>query len=270
MPNTTYTAQLLTLMSFQTYERRYFPRIIYPGREELELVLDGKAILKTAHQEIRLTPGDLVWHKPGDQTICSDHDNQPYECLIMAFEINPQRSLRKARVNHWVGAISARQFAEDALRRLTDHVEDPEFSEYLYCALKVHTKPTNTLENQPLSHYASGAFDKAFQHISDHFLNKNLSVDAVADAAHISVSQLHSIFKQQTDLTPYQMINQCRMEHAFTLLTTNRPIKQVAAMSGFDSESGFIRAFKKKYGNSPGALKKMHSMNLGAPLKSAV
>jgi len=260
MPNTPYVASLLSLMSFQTYDRHYLPRIIYPGREEIELVLDGQAILKTPHQEYRVGPGDVIWHRPGDQTICSTRESHPYECIILALEINPRRSLRRSRMNRWSGVISIRQFAEDALRRLTEHVNDPEFAEYLYCALKVHCEPMLGADFQSLSHSSALAFDKAFQFISDHFKDPALTVDMVADAAFVSVSQLHNIFHEKTDLTPYQMINQCRMEYALTLVSENRPIKQVAAMSGFESESGFIRAFKKKYGSSPGALKKQHQV----------
>jgi AraC-like DNA-binding protein len=258
MPNSAYVASLLSLMSFKTYDQNYLPRMTYPGREELELVLDGQALLKTPQFECRVGPGDLIWHRPGDQTICSNREGDAYECLILAFEINPQRSLRRSRFNRWTGAIGVRPFAEDALRRLTTHVNNDEFAEYLYCALKVHSTPVMRKEQPVLNHTSAVAFDKAFQHISNHFKDKSLSVDSVAEAATVSSSQLHSIFKTQTDLTPYQMINQCRMEYAMTLLTENRPIKQISAMSGFDSESGFIRAFKKKYGTSPGAFKKMH------------
>ena len=265
MPNTPYVATLLSLMSFQTYDRHYLPRIIYPGREEIELVLDGQAILKTPQGEQRVGPGDLIWHQPGDQTIASTRERVPYECLILALKTNPGRSLRRSRMNHWTGVISARQFAEDALRRLSDHVDDPEFAEYLYCALKIHSEPQYNTDLQSVSHSSALAFDKAFQFISEHFSDPALTVDNVAEAALVSVSQLHNIFRGKTDLTPYQMINQCRMEYALTVLSENRPIKQVAAMSGFESEGGFIRAFKKKYGHSPGALKR-HHQRLSVPV----
>jgi AraC-like DNA-binding protein len=255
MQHTSYVASLLTLMPFQTYDRFYLPRLIYPGREEMELVLDGNALLKTKDAEYRVGPGDLVWHRPGDQTISSCKDGQPYECMIMAFKLNPMRSLRKARLNRWSGVISARQFADDALRHLTEQIDDHDYAEYLYCALKVHTTPVWNTQPHTLSHSSELAFDKAFQQISLHFKNKSLSVEAVAESANISASKLHSLFKERLNKTPYQLINQCRMEYALRLLAENRSIKQITTMSGFDSESGFIRAFKKKYGCSPGSMK---------------
>ena len=260
MPNTTYVASLLSLMSFNTYDQRYVPRMVFPGREEMELVLDGRAILKTPEADYQIGPGDLIWHRPGDQTVCSNREGDAYECIILAFEINPLRSLRRSRLNHWTGTISARQFAEDAMRRLSDHINDNEFAEYLYCALKVHSTPIIAKATQALTYTSAIAFDKAFQYISNHFKDKVLNIDAVADAARVSSSQLHTLFKEQTDLTPYQLINRCRMEYALVLLAENRTIKQVACMSGFDSESGFIRAFKKRYGSSPGVFRKSHQV----------
>ncbi|MBU2864302.1 helix-turn-helix transcriptional regulator [Reinekea forsetii] len=258
MPNTTYVASLLSLMSFKTYDQSYVSRMIVPGREEMELVLDGQAVLKTPHAEYRIGPGDLIWHRPGDQTICSNKEGDAYECVILSFKINPHRSLRKSRLNHWTGSISARQFAEDALRQLGDHINDSEFAEYLYCALKVHSTPVHGTHTSSINYTAAIAYDKAFQYISTNFRDKALSIDAVANAATVSASQLHTLFKEQTELTPYQLINRCRMEFALSLLAENRTIKQVACMSGFDSESGFIRAFKKTYGSSPGLFKKKH------------
>jgi AraC-like DNA-binding protein len=261
MPNTTYVASLLSLMSFKTYDQCYVPRMIYPGREEMELVLDGQALLKTPQAELRVGPGDLIWHRPGEQTICSNKEGDAYECIILSFEINPHRSLRRSRLNHWSGTISARQFAEDAMRRLSDQINDSEFAEYLYCALKVHSTPVIGAHSPSISYTAAIAYDKAFQYISNNFRDKALSIDAVANAATVSSSQLHTLFKEQTELTPYQLINRCRMEYALALLAQNRTIKQVACMSGFDSESGFIRAFKKCYGSSPGLFKKNHQEN---------
>jgi len=51
-----------------------------------------------------------------------------------------------------------------------------------------------------------------------------------------------------------QLKNKARREHAIRLLLqTRKPVKQVAAAVGFDSEKSFARAFREWTGVAPSA-----------------
>lgn len=240
---------LLVLMTFSTFGKHYSSRIVPSGREELELILGGRAVFHHNDQTIYLGPGDVVWHKSGDRTISSDSASDDYECLIITFAIKPA-SPPPYRLLHWNGVIGLRQFAEDALNQLDNYGNEPEFCEYLYNSCKIHSSPFCRVESD-LSFPSERAFNQAYQFIAKNFMQPSLTVNLVADAAHISLSLLHAIFKERTGMTPHQKMIQFRMERALEALLENRPKKQVAVMTGFSSESGFTRAFKKYYGSSP-------------------
>jgi AraC-like DNA-binding protein len=233
------------ITQFNTQGRAYKPRTILPGREELELVLGGRACFTLADKTIPLHAGDLVWHKEGDSTIFSNQNSDDYECIILSFSVSEMHS-PLARVRHWSGKISLRQFVEDALDHLDKNQQNPEFAEYLYTACKIHTHPIQ-IHNSTLTFSAETAYNTAIQTITEHFNKPTFNVAKLAEVAHVSTSTLHQIFKDQTGNTPHFKILQFRMDHACALLAENRPLKQVAAQCGFESESGFSRAFKKYF-----------------------
>lgn len=74
----------------------------------------------------------------------------------------------------------------------------------------------------------------------------------MAAKAHVSASRLYSLFRERLGKTPHQSLLQYRMEKAMQMLIRNQPLKQVVNACGFESESGFIRAFKRRYGLPPG------------------
>jgi AraC-like DNA-binding protein len=252
----THINALVALMQFSTAGEHYQSRIIQPGREEIELVLDGQAVCQTESGYYTVGPGHLVWHRSGDRTIFSNTRSDDYECLVLAFGTDPVNKPPLARISNWHSSISPRQFCDDALsyygrtaasRALPgkEIAIDSEFCQYLYGCCKVHSQPVDTAAFTP-----DRVLHRAMAYIADHY-NKPITVDAIAAASHVSASQLYTLFRTQLGKTPHQSLLQYRMEKAVQLLLGQRPIKQVVNACGFESESGFIRAFKKRYGIPP-------------------
>ncbi len=242
---------LAALMHFGTYGHRYQSRIIQEGREELELVLDGQAICLVDGEYRSVGPGHLIWHRSGERTIFSNARSDDYECVILAFEIEPGRVATPPRLSYWDGVISARQFCEDALSYFARNPEPSvDFCRYLYGCCKVHAQPISTERTLP-----DRVLHRALSFISEHY-HGSINVGDIARAAHVSESHLHNLFRDRLGRTPHQVLVQYRMEQAVRMLIHQRPIKQVVSSCGFESESGFIRAFKKKYGVPPGAYRR--------------
>lgn len=241
--------KLLALMQFSTLGKRYQPRKIKSNREELELVLSGRAILRERGNTVALSVGDLVWHKGGDLTISSGCASDDYECLILAFEVE-KPTPPTGKVRSWKGAISPRQFAEDSLNKLGSLADEEAFADYLYASCLIHTESIQR-NNNILDFSTERTFNLAYQYIAQNFKDPNLSVNHVAAAANVSVSQLHSVFKRRVGQTPHHKIMQLRMEHSQVLLQEKHLLKQVAAGCGFASENGFCKAFKKYFGQTP-------------------
>jgi AraC family transcriptional regulator of arabinose operon len=87
-------------------------------------------------------------------------------------------------------------------------------------------------------------------------LNQPLSVGELADAAHISESHLAHLFREQVGVPPKRFIEMRRMQRAMDLLiSTNRPIGQIANDVGFDNAFHFSARFRRCAGCSPRKLR---------------
>ncbi len=82
------------------------------------------------------------------------------------------------------------------------------------------------------------------------------TVNALADIAHLEVSYFIKKFKKETGMTPYQFINNLRLDQAYADLSQKMSIAEVAFKYGFSSESSFSNAFKKKFGVRPSYVQK--------------
>lgn len=80
------------------------------------------------------------------------------------------------------------------------------------------------------------------------------SVEAAADAAHMSPSALHLHFKEVTRLTPLQFQKQLRLQEARRLILTNSMDAAATAFQvGYESPSQFSREYRRLFGAPPAA-----------------
>ena len=83
---------------------------------------------------------------------------------------------------------------------------------------------------------------------------EKMTVGALAERVHLSTSHFSEIFRKETGMTPLQYLTNERMGFAaFTLLTEERPVREVAALIGYEEASTFSRSFKRQFGLSPQA-----------------
>ena len=78
--------------------------------------------------------------------------------------------------------------------------------------------------------------------------------DFEVEAAKLGISNVHCrrLFQQETGVTPWRYVLECRMRYAsILLLTTQLRIKEIAFQCGFAGEFHFSREFKKITGLSP-------------------
>ncbi len=92
------------------------------------------------------------------------------------------------------------------------------------------------------------------------------SVFGVAELCElVGVSKEHLVrsFKQCFGVTPGVYITEVRLKKAQELLiTTDYPLKVVAAMCGYSGEGYFGKAYRKRFGLSPGTERKNSVKNL--------
>ncbi|MBR7829333.1 helix-turn-helix transcriptional regulator [Actinospica sp. MGRD01-02] len=92
--------------------------------------------------------------------------------------------------------------------------------------------------------------------VESRLTDPDLDPRAIADALHVSVRTLHRAFAdQQTSIMEH--VRQRRLERARAdLLSTTWTVAEVAARWHFHDSSHFIRAHKRRYGETPTALRR--------------
>ena len=104
-----------------------------------------------------------------------------------------------------------------------------------------------------LMHLAS-----AMSYIEDHYLDQ-VTLEEIASRSELSVRHLNRIFQAYYQTTPIAYIHRLRLERACTLLKqTNRSITDIAYECGFNDSNYLTRQFKKSFGITPKAYRKMH------------
>jgi len=98
----------------------------------------------------------------------------------------------------------------------------------------------------------------AIDYIRQHY-NESFSLEDVAKAAHLSVSRLSHIFKEQTGLTIIDYLTNVRIEYAKELLiSTNKNCTEICFESGYNDQSYFTRTFKEIVGVPPKQFREMN------------
>jgi len=89
--------------------------------------------------------------------------------------------------------------------------------------------------------------------IIDESYFKDINVNDISNAVHLSYSYLSRLFKKHTGNTINAYLNEIRLRKAQKLiLCSNKSIAQIASETGFSSEHYFCTQFKKFFGISPG------------------
>lgn len=87
--------------------------------------------------------------------------------------------------------------------------------------------------------------------IPEHLRN-DLSVEALAERACLSVRQFTRAFKERFDTTPAAFVEEARLNEACRRLASRRAsIESVARSIGYASDDAFRRAFERRFGVSP-------------------
>jgi PAS domain S-box-containing protein len=93
------------------------------------------------------------------------------------------------------------------------------------------------------------------EYIRKNFSNE-ITIEKLAEVAHLSISALERRFKKYLVKTPKQFIRQIRLENARQLLVeTKLPIAQIAYQSGFSDHSYFSRHFKLMFDELPSEIR---------------
>lgn len=98
---------------------------------------------------------------------------------------------------------------------------------------------------------AAHVASQAICYIEEH-LHDKLDLDTVAGSLHYSKYHLHRIFSKTVGLTMHDYVNRRQLTEAARLLASSqKPIIEIACMSGYESQQAFSDAFKAMYKTAP-------------------
>ena len=85
-------------------------------------------------------------------------------------------------------------------------------------------------------------------------LNKKISLSGLSRVAGISKFHFHKVFRAYTGESVYDTIIRLRLENAAgLLLSSSKPVGEIARLSGFSDTENFSREFKTRFSLSPSA-----------------
>ena len=109
------------------------------------------------------------------------------------------------------------------------------------------------LDLQPRSDRIQAALDFARSN-----LHEELSVDQLAEAAHLSPRQFARAFRDETGETPAKAVEHLRVEAARVMMESGRhSIDVIARETGFGDRERMRRSFLRAYGQPPQAIRRM-------------
>lgn len=226
------------------------------GKELVELVTAGRGWVRMKGDEWKeVTPGALLWHVPGDQTIGrSDWDN-PFQCLALAFETPRFQGVRRtARLAWWRDLDEVERFSRELMYWYFDERLDRKtLLHYGYGRLLFQSQLWQRIEeHSELPLKLREAVEWMTQHCTEKF-----SLSTVAKMVGWSAPHLHEMFRAQLEVTPHQFVLERRIRISKERLAGgDEPIKQLAADCGFSTTAIFCHTFKARVGITPLAYRK--------------
>lgn len=108
---------------------------------------------------------------------------------------------------------------------------------------------------------ANAAVKSCLIYLHNHYRRK-LTLEKIANHLNLNPNYLCTVFREYTGQTIFTHLTQIRIEHGARLLkTTDLPVSEVAALSGFRSDCLFYRKFKEIMGTTPIRYRKQEKAN---------
>lgn len=222
--------------------------LVYVDRGELHNLVGGVDILLRSQQMLLINRN--IWHR--------QYADLPVSFLTVSFRAavdSPCSSLCGQ-----VLALTARQIT--LLRRMLDEHSSTNFAydcvesllklllaDLIRCEKKRSFQPAAQLPST--SHAEQRIADQLVQIISSK-AGEKITLQQLADAAHISTTYLHRIFRTQLGMTPGNYLAKIRIEESKLLLRDGTlSMGEISLRMGFSSQQHFSRQFRTVAGMTP-------------------
>ena len=223
----------------------------------IQQTLSGAAFFKNPSGRRLVTPGHamLFTHDEPSSYGYPPGETAPYRLRFLSFKLAGLRPLFE-RLRTEFGPIvlmaehgEAAALMEEIMRRyrqraFRDRFQETELLHQLLIAL--HREQVTATQTRDPVEYGR-------HYLQDHFRSP-LNLKLVAEKCGVSREHFIRAFTRRYGEPPGELLRRLRMEHAQRmLLATQLPLQEVALACGFADANTFCRAYRLRYGTTPGA-----------------
>ena len=221
----------------------------------IEFVARGAGMLTLAGKSYELRPGTIFVYGPGMHHQIRTSPAPPMEKYFVAFEGGTEL-LRECQI--LPGAVlqamhpaQIQQICDDLIAHgRSDHANRTRMCQIAlqYLVMKI---ADNAVPYGSANTAAAATYQRCRQFIEEHYLRVH-SLAEVAAGCHVDSAYLCRLFKRFRRQTPFQYLQNLKMNRAVELLQDGeRSVKQAAQELGFGDPYNFSRAFKRIFGIAP-------------------
>ena len=222
--------------------------LVYVDRGELHNLAGGTDILLRQQQMLLIDRN--VWHMqyadlPVNFLTISFRTDSTSPCAALAGRRFSLTEQQVALLRQMLAENSAAEYAHDSMESLLRLLIISLLrSEQTHRRGLLKALPATSRTEQRIA-------DQLIQTISAHSGQK-LSLQQLADSAHISTAYLHRIFRTQLGMTPGAYLAKVRIEESKLLLREGTlSMGEIAKQLGFSSQQQFSRQFRSVSGMTP-------------------
>lgn len=164
-------------------------------------------------------------------------------------------NLQKSNVVVAADSTRAFRYMSSLYSALSNHmpIESAQISKYLISVLTEFMHPPTPDMSENISDLESARI-----YINEN-LDQQLSLEMMADRAHLSIYHFSRSFKKAFGYTPHEYLIKVRLNAAcFYLISSSSQVKEIAFKCGFTTESGFCTCFRKNIGCTPAEYRQNH------------
>ncbi len=230
----------------------------------MEYVIRGEGDLILSGETHTLRRGCLYWYGPGISCHLVNNGADPLVKYFFAFrcpEDSPEVAYQIQRL--FIGANRGGDLVRDLVKMLFDEACAANEDSWRICNSYLDIIFRKCARSQVLERNSKERAWQVFKGVKNYIEDNYLEVqrmEDVAKATHLNVSYISRLFKRYYHMTPYNLLQQKKMEYALDLLRQqNVSVQEAAELTGFDDPFHFSRVFKRFKGISPSQMR-----NVGA------
>ncbi|MDR0669969.1 MAG: AraC family transcriptional regulator [Treponema sp.] len=231
-----------------------------------QYTISGRGRIDTANRSQDLLPGSLmIAAVPGDHVYYLPGNSEHWEFVFLV--MTGQDAIRAVKtVENYRGNVldageiprtmkQYREFLPVLFAKKVTSPFDNSSRSYGLC-MSLMDETGNTWDSREKQ-----SFDELLNLIR-HNLYRDISVEEMAAAMHLSRSHFTRLFSAAMGQSPRKYLEELRLKTALDILCSeNLPVKEAAAQAGIYDVNYFCRIFKKRYGLPPGKYRELNCRN---------